>query len=421
MKEKSTSNLFKNSLFSFLLNVSGTAISFFAIPITLKIMGIEQYGSFVLVQSVAMIVFTLLTVQYWQGLLLEFPGKEGRIAVLKRQVLRSAVYEGVGVAAALLAVASLPWFGIRQIGAFNIMEIVLIAVAVLVPALGSMIAFYRLTNQYPILMGAGLCSNGLRLALLCLSLAFHPTPAAVILSYAIPEILHLLFLVTVMLMSKKDLEATPDGTEAPDDKKIFSAGKWASFLAIADLPVANVDKVLVAVALSPEALGIYNIFKRLYSIIGMATAPVYMNSIPEFSRKINLGDTAGAFALWRKTIMLLLPLSLLVGAACYLLRGIWIPMIYRGLAAYGAELMVVIASAVVAGSFITTHAIYWALGKKKQTTAIAVGSNLFYLAMLLSLSHWLGLIGAVGAFLIHVTLVVAIKVVFLLKEKGKLA
>ncbi|MEG1325440.1 MAG: hypothetical protein RSD99_11155, partial [Janthinobacterium sp.] len=49
-------SLFKNSVFSFLLNVSATAISFFAIPITLRIMGLQNYGSFVFVQAAAAIV-----------------------------------------------------------------------------------------------------------------------------------------------------------------------------------------------------------------------------------------------------------------------------------------------------------------------------------------------------------------------------
>lgn len=403
---------------SFLLNVSGTAISFFAIPITLRIMGIEYYGSFVFMQSVAMIAFTLVTVQYWQGLLVELPGKSSSVTLLKRQVGRSMLFELGGMAAALATVLTmlLPVFHISQIQGFGVLDVVLIVVSTLLPSLGSLVAFYRLTNKYQVLLMAGLCTNVLRLLMLLAAAKWSPTPSSVIVCYAAPEFCRLALLALIIYRQPAD-DPGQDAARV-DNRTILNTGKWSTMLAVADLPVAYIDKVLVGVALSPEALGIYNILKRLYAIISMATSPVYTNSIPEFSHKLNVGDRAGAFALWRKTILILLPVATLIGMTAFLCRPIWVPIIYRGLSQYDLELFIMMLTAVIGGSFITTHAFYWALGKKKETSVVTVCSNLLYMAELLVLSHYFGITGAISAFLLHVSLVVVIKVILVLKEKA---
>lgn len=418
MSRKSGSNLLKNSVLSFLLNVSSTAIGFFAIPITLKIMGIELYGSFIFVQSVAMIAFTLVTVQYWQGLLVELPGKVSSVAVLKREIGRSLLFELAGMATAFLAVLvlMLPILDIPQVRGFGALDAVFIVLSMLLPSLGSLVAFYRLTNKYQVLLMAGVGANLLRLAMLYGAAHWSPTPSAVIVCYALPELCRLSYL-GLLIYRKPGGPVEP--AEAPlDQRAVLSTGKWSTLLAVADLPVAYIDKVLVGVALSPEALGVYNILKRLYAIISMATSPVYTNSIPEFSHKLNVGDRAGAFALWRKTILMLLPVATLIGLTAFLCRPIWVPIIYRGLAQYDLELFIMMLTAVIGGSFITTHAFYWALGKKKETSVVTVCSNLLYMAELLVLSHYFGITGAISAFLLHVSLVVVIKVILVLKEKA---
>lgn len=412
--------LLRNSILSFLLNGSATAISFFAIPITLKIMGLAMYGSFVFVQASAAIMFTLCTLQYWQGLLVEFPGKENSSRVLARQVWRSLSYEGVGLLAALLLVLGLHLARVPQAAGLDQLDLLLIVLSTLLPTLGSIVAFYRLTDRYQVLLGAGLLCNLMRLGLLNVAQRYHPTVTAVILSYALPEVLRFGYLGLSLLYRRQDLPGPVSGGGI-DRGRIVSAGKWSTVQAMADLPVANVDKILVGLALSPEALGIYNILKRLYSIINIATAPVYMNSIPEFARRINQADLGGAFTLWRNTIFTLLPLSAAVGLSCYALRGYWTGYIYHDLIHYSRELLIVIVTAVIAGGFITSHALYWALGKKRQSTAITVSSNLIYLVLLLALSARHGLAGAVAAFLLQVAGVVLVKVLLLIREKRRSA
>ncbi|MEG1325441.1 MAG: hypothetical protein RSD99_11160, partial [Janthinobacterium sp.] len=226
-------------------------------------------------------------------MLVEFPGKATCSRLLKRHVLRSLSFEMFGILMAFLVILALPLLSLGQVGVFSWTDLLLIILSTLLPTLGSLVAFYRLTDRYQTLMLVGLACNILRLVFLNIAWHVHPTVSAVIFSYAAPEILRSMYLGFSLFFRKSEASEGDAGAQL-EQKKIYSAGKWSTAQAIADLPVAHVDKILVGLALSSEALGIYNILKRLYSIINMATAPVYMNSIPEFAKKVNCDDVRGA-------------------------------------------------------------------------------------------------------------------------------
>ncbi len=409
-----SNKLFKNSVLSFLLNVSTAAISFLAIPMTLKIIGIQEYGNLVFVQAVAMIVFSLVTIQYWQGMLVEFPGKSNFVGVLEQHAFRSMRYEIFGILVAGIVVAAFLLFDIKQVANFSLTGLLLIVVSTVLPSFGSLIAYFRLAEKNHVLLMVGLICNLLRLALLYISLKYSASVFAVLLSYALPEVLRVVYLSVSMHFGKVHIAEETDSGSV-DEGRILSTGKWSTFMAIADLPIAHIDKIIVSFSLSSEMLGVYNILKRIYGILGMATSPVYINSIPEFARKINASDLAGAVALWRKTILLLVPISAIIGFACYFSSSLWIPILYRGLDSYKNELILIMVTAVVSGGFITTHALYWSLGKKRQTSVITVISNLCYLILLYVLSAKFGIFGAIGALLLQIIGVVALKIVLLSK------
>ena len=70
----------------------------------------------------------------------------------------------------------------------------------------------------------------------------------------------------------------------------------------------------------------------------------------------------------------------------------------------------------IAGGFITTNSLFWALGNLRQSTIITIGTNAFYLVLLGVMTWSFGLMGTVSAFLVHVALVAALKI-SLMKSK----
>ena len=197
-------------------------------------MGLQNYGSFVFVQAAAAIVFTLATLQYWQGLLVEFPGKATCSRLLKRHVLRSLSFEMFGILMAFLVILALPLLSLGQVGVFSWTDLLLIILSTLLPTLGSLVAFYRLTDRYQTLMLVGLACNILRLVFLNIAWHVHPTVSAVIFSYAAPEILRSMYLGFSLFFRKSEASEGDAGAQL-EQKKIYSAGKWSTAQAIADL------------------------------------------------------------------------------------------------------------------------------------------------------------------------------------------
>jgi len=405
-------NLVKNSSMMFLLNVAGAGVSVITIPIMLKIMGVERFGQLVLVQAIALAAFTLCTFQYWQGLLIALPGHRIGHVELRRAVLRSFAFESVGIAVVLVLLATLSLLGIKQFGQFSTLQVLLLSVAAVFPMLGTHTAYFRLVNKYNVLMMAGFLANLIKLVLLMLVARFSPSISMLVTAFVLPELVRFLLLFCMIFRWRDGVEGQLDAS-AVNQRKMIDAGRWSTLQAICDLPVVQLDRIIIGFTLPGHNLGVFAILKRIYSLINMATAPFYSTSIPEFAARVNAGDIPAAFTLWRRTMKLLFGVSALAALGCFALKGLWMPYLFPVLLDYPREFFVVLLSAVVAGGFITTHSLYWALGNLKRATLITVLTNVLYLGLLWLMTWAFGLIGALSAFLVHVFVVATVKITLL--------
>lgn len=412
-------NLIKNSSMMFVLNLLTTVMGFFAIPITIKIIGIETYGYLVFIQSIASTIFTLTGLQYWQGLLVELPGRHLESSALKQIILKSLGYESIAMLIVMITAVILPIFQLSQIHNFSRIDLLLISISAVLPVLGTLSAFFRLVNKYNILMFTGLVTSAVKLILLYLTLNTDATLSNLILAYFIPELLRFVFLSGLIFISRPSLQGDLASVTI-DYAKMFNVGKWATLQTIADLPVTHFDKIILGLALPGEQLGVYNILKKIYGVINMATGPFYITSIPEFATHINSKDIKGAFALWKKTTQILFPVVSLIALSCFFSMDLWMPFIYKGLSNFEPELVVVLITSVIAGTFVTTHSFYWALGKAKETTIVNIATNVIYLMLLYALSLQYGLMGSVLAFLAQVIIFITI-MILLLKSQPRSA
>ncbi|MDC8757608.1 lipopolysaccharide biosynthesis protein [Janthinobacterium fluminis] len=396
----------------FLLNLAGAGVSVFTIPISLKVIGIASYGHLVLVQSIALAVFVCTSFQYWQGLLVELPGRQMDTPALRRAVWTSFRYEllAIGIVGAVALLLHLA--GLQQIAEFSAPQLLLLSLSAVFPVVGTHTAYFRLVDRYNVLMLAGLSTSVLKLICLHLVAHFSPTVGNLVLAYAIPEILRLGALFAIIGADRLPLQGKLCASTV-SHARIVKAGKWGMLQAIFDLPVVYVDRIILGFALSGENLGIFSILKRIYGLINMATSPFYTTSIPEFAARENAGDRKGAFALWIKTVKMLFVVVATAGILCYLSKSLWMPLIFTGLRDYLNEFTVVLVTAVCAGTFVSTHALYWSLGKMRETTLITVATNVLYLGVLWGLTSRFGLLGTVFAFLVHVLLAVSIKILLL--------
>lgn len=411
---KSFGNLVKNSSMMFLLNVAGAGVSVITIPVMLAIAGVQAYGHLVLVQSIALTVFTVCGFQYWQGMLVAMPGHQIAGSALRAAVLKSLRFELLALLAVLLVAGGLAMSTLSQVAQFSWGDLLLLSLAAVFPVIGTHSAYFRLVNRYNVLMFAGFLTNLIKLALLFGVSRYQPDLSSMILAYTIPEVIRCLLLFLLIFGSRSGIAGTLPYA-ALRQERLMEAGKWSTLQAICDLPVVQLDRVIIGFSLPGENLGVFSILKRIYSLVNLATAPFYTTSIPEFAARANAGDLAGAFSLWHKTMKMLFCVTAAAGVACYVSKFLWMPRLFPVLQGYLPEFTVVLLTAVIAGTFVTTHAFYWGLGKLRQSTIISVGTNLLYLLLLWLLTVQFGLFGAVFSFLIHVVFVALVKIVLLQK------
>jgi O-antigen/teichoic acid export membrane protein len=411
---KAFSNLVKNSSMMFLLNVAGAGVSVITIPVMLAIAGVEAYGHLVLVQSIALAVFTVCGFQYWQGMLVTMPGHQIDARSLRMAVVKSVRYELLALSMVLLVACGLAVSSLPQVKEFSTLNLLLLSLAAVFPVIGTQSAYFRLVNQYHVLMFAGFFANLLKLFVLFLVARYQPTLSGMVLAYTLPEVLRCTLLFTLIARRKTGLDGSLLKSEM-SHRRIMEVGKWGTLQAICDLPVVQLDRIIIGFALPGSSLGVFSILKRIYSLINLATAPFYSTSIPEFAARINSGDLGEAFKLWIKTMKMLFAVTGLAAIICYASKFFWMPLLLPVLQDYLSEFSVVLLSAVFAGTFVTTHSFYWAMGKLRQSTIIAVASNLLYLLELWLLTVYFGLFGAVLAFLVHVLFVATVKIILLRK------
>lgn len=411
---KSFGNLVKNSSMMFLLNVAGAGVSVITIPVMLAIAGVQVYGHLVLVQSIALTVFTVCGFQYWQGMLVAMPGHEIGGGALRAAVLKSLRYESLALLTVLLVAGGLAMSPLPQVAQFSWGDMLLLSLGAVFPVIGTHSAYFRLVNRYNVLMYAGFLTNLVKLVLLFGVSRYQPDLSSMILAYTIPEVIRCLLLFLLIFGSRSGIAGTLPYARLHQER-LMEAGKWSTLQAICDLPVVQLDRVIIGFSLPGENLGVFSILKRIYSLVNLATAPFYTTSIPEFAARANACDLAGAFSLWHKTMKMLFCVTAVAGVACYASKFLWMPRLFPVLQGYLPEFTVVLLTAVVAGTFVTTHAFYWGLGKLRQSTIISVGTNLLYLLLLWLLTAQFGLFGAVFSFLIHVIFVALVKIVLLQK------
>lgn len=407
-------NLVKNSSMMFLLNLAGAGVSVITIPIMLAIAGVEAYGHLVLVQALALTAFTLTTFQYWQGMLIALPGHQIGADALRAKVWRSLRFELVGIGIVVAGAILLGLLKLPQTAEFDTWQLLLLVLSAIFPVMGTHTAYFRLVNRYNVLMLAGFLASLLKLVCLASVSHFAPSVLNMVLAFTVPEFIRCAVLFAAILRWKNGVDGALEES-AIDPAKIRQAGRWSTLQAICDLPVAQLDRVIIGFTLPGASLGVFAILKRIYAMVNMATSPFYSTSIPEFAARANAGDVPGAFALWRRTLVILFAVTTGAAIACMATKGIWMPLAFPVLQQHTVEFSIVLITAVVAGTFVTTHSLYWALGKLRQTTIIAVVSNALYLCLLAGLTWLGGITGAVSAFLVHVLLVAATKI-FLLNK-----
>lgn len=227
----------------------------------------------------------------------------------------------------------------------------------------------------------------------------------------------LLVLMAVMALRKRDLVHgwdSPIGEWRPAMR--FSA--WTYAAATLDIPVQQLDIIIVSAVVSLEAAGIYKIIKQVVSLLAMLADPIYQAIYPQFANMIaNDAREAAAKYAFRIGALLLAatgPVAVLVGVTSFW----WLGAIFgEGFAAGAIALCLFLFFKVFSIGAITVHPLFTAMGFVRESTHILFLADILYLGLAWQLGHMLGLSGMALAYGVQFSTVAGLKVFYIDRKR----
>lgn len=193
---------------------------------------------------------------------------------------------------------------------------------------------------------------------------------------------------------------------------------WGTLHSTLDLPVTQLDRLLISALISLEAAGIFNLIKRISQIIGQIADPIYQVIFPEFSELLHDRETRKIKEISKKISLAILISSMLTTAVLFILFEPLNNLAFAGeMADYKSELITYLAIQSAALCFIWIHPLFIALGHMKQNAVILLISNIIYTSLIILLAESLSIWGIIIAFLLQSSSLIAMKA-YIIKTKN---
>jgi len=189
---------------------------------------------------------------------------------------------------------------------------------------------------------------------------------------------------------------------------------WTYMTMTLDIPVNQLDILIVSAVISLESAGVYKIIKQLIGMLGMLADPVYQAVYPQFALMIAHQNNRGAVKYAIKIGLLLLVVVGFIVFGLTVTSPWWLVAIFGESFRIGVvPLNVFLYLKVFSISAIVIHPLFRAMGYAKQTSLIQLVVNPIYLALAWQLGRTLGLLGLGIAYGVQFSSVVGLKAFYI--------
>lgn len=409
--------LFKNSFWAFLGDSVASAINLIISIVTIKLIGTDEYGQFVLAQTYMLIMDVILNIQSWQGIIYY-----GQQALSKHQTnrLHGIIKLGTlidlstaiigGIISILLTSLIGKFLGWNQV---TINCATIFSYTIFSHFSGTPTGVLRLLNKFNLVALQKFLSAFIKLISLC-SIFFGANYKleTVTFVYVIGDVIGNLLLVVFaayVYSRKYPLHQIVHAKLPKETPSFIKYTLWSTLNSIVDLPISYLDIFIVSI-LGDAKVAIYKVFKQIISIIQKTTSPIQQASLPQFSELSSQNRSDYGFVVVRKIKNFILktftPIIIIVGAT----SPFWLNLFYGSeYSHYWYLLFLFLIIQLLALSYTTIHPYFLALGKARESTLYILIANITYLIASCILVHCLGLLGMVLAFGIQVFLAIYLK------------
>jgi len=193
---------------------------------------------------------------------------------------------------------------------------------------------------------------------------------------------------------------------------------WSYATAAFNIPIRQLDIILVSALTSYETTGIYKIIKQVCALLAGVADPLYQAVYPQFAAMVaNQQDRKAA----RYAVRVGVIVTVAVGPAALVLAALspwWLSLLFgRAFAIGWLALSVFLIITALSMSCVAIHPLFTALGYVKESAIVLLVANGVYLVCAWWLTSAAGLLGLAVAYGVQSVLVVGLKVAYMYRDR----
>lgn len=410
-------NIYKNVRLMSAGSVLTSALALASVPLAIRLIGIEGYGTLVIGQALAAVISAALVPPAWE-IIQKFGAAGDKPAQSLSEVFRRWRVLEYGLAMlALAASVALIVLASKRLGIDDNAGLALVGAASLMVAnTSSHIGYLRARNLFAPTVLAPVMVQSVRLVILAVGwLGGGAAFLVIALAYVGAELVRIAYLERVALAGTA--RTRPVRRVASEEVRFAVVLCMTRFV---DTPVQHLDKVVAGMMLGAADAGYLAVIRRVTGVFGLVADPVRHSVSPVFYKLLAQRNIADATALavglgWRIFLvcaLLLVPVLFFQDAVLGFITGSsWPP------AAKLTFVLVMIAT-FLGLVFISTHTFCYALHKQRGVLFVTIVSNVVFLLLLAMYVPSLGLVGFGVAIAVQILLSILGKL-YLLRDLSR--
>lgn len=402
-------------------NLFASVLNFLSVAISLKALGVESFGQVTLLQAYILVISLCFNPQAWQGLIRYFSLETDQAGLLTSTLKYDLICAVLGTVLAIL-IAPLYTESFKLSEYTELLQ--WCALYILINQTSVAIGILRYQERYKALALQNVISAVLFFVCvlvgfwLALDVDYYVASYLLTLGLGVVFIQWLCLPYTLSLFkARKDNKVMLSNAR----KKEFNKFNFTVHMtALADIPVKQLDNILVGAVVSVSAAGAYRVIKQIATISTKVTAPLNQVLYPEVNTLLASKEYSKVKGAMLKIITLLLVPSLVVVVLASVSTEYWIPVMFsEELLAYKWHIITFLLIHAIATAFTPVHPIFLALGYVKRLFIITLFSNLVLCAGILLLGPQIGLWGIVIAIFIQYILTIICKLPLILTRLAR--
>ncbi|WP_147694355.1 lipopolysaccharide biosynthesis protein [Vogesella mureinivorans] len=395
-------------------NLVNAMVSVALIPLLIRGLGDEAYGYMVFVQTIAVVLFYLVSKFEWVDFIDLASGKN----LATRKIYSRLALFGELRSLAVTFVLALPlgfiYFYFSGEKKFSALSVAFLVLTAGLQSIGTLSAFFRVLNaEYANFFGL-IATAIIRCLSIYIGVFLENSIDLTIFLLFLSELPKLVSFLIVSDFSWRNLYSSKNRKNGHDS--VVNSGRWYKKQVLADLPVSQFDKIIIGAFFGAGDLAVFNLFKRCFSIANTVCQPFNMGALPKVNELKVTKREAEIFSLLRKFFVCAATISSIGAGFLVLSFSYWAGYVYPGFAKYKFEFSIFIFSISFYFSTILISPISFAYIGSRKSFFISLATSCSYFLILAFAAVSQNLSFAIFAFLLYLVLGVVTRFSFTIKE-----